>query len=712
MHKSLQILLAILISGISIAQKDFTLRQIIFDYETISPVKLKQLQWIPGTEDFAYVKKVENKIALIKENVRYEGKQILFTLESLNELVQQNRILPLDSLPEFKWISNNTIQFWIKNLLVNYNVDKNSLMVINNIDDKGKNADFNDPSKIAYTIENNLYISINSKQIQITNDNNKGIVNGHSVHRNEFGITKGIFWSPKNNYLAFYRKDETMVTDYPVLDISVRPAAVNNIKYPMAGMKSEEVTAGVYDINSKNTIWLKTGEPKDHYIPGITWSPDEKYIYISELNREQDTLKLTKYDASTGEMIKVLFEETNEKYVEPMNGLIFFEDEPDMFIHTTRNDGWNHLFLYDAQGAKIKQLTNGEWEVTDFDGIGTVGYNIFFTATEQGPLDRHYYKIDLDRYEITRITNRAGYHKVIRNNEGTMFLDVFENVDTPYVVSVLDKSGEVIREVYSAPDPVDEYNFGSTKIFTLKSSDGFDLYCREILPPGFDHNKKYPVIVYVYGGPHAQLIDNTWLGGAKLWFHYLAQKGFIIFTLDNRGSAYRGLEFEQTTFRRLGTIELEDQMTGIEYLKSLSYVDVNRMGVHGWSYGGFMATGLMTRTPGIFKVGVTGGAVIDWRYYEVMYTERYMDTPEANPEGFKESNLLNYAQNLKGKLLLVHGTSDPTVVWQHTLLYCKKVTELGIDMDYFPYLDHLHHVKGTDKFHLYQKMTNYFLENL
>jgi dipeptidyl-peptidase-4 len=706
--------IVILFSGSLVAQKNFTLEQVILESESLLPNRLSQLQWIPDTDAFTYVDSTDVGTNLIKENASTEGKEILLTLTRLNESLDSKGLKTLKSFPIIKWTNSSTIQFWDNLSFVEFNFNNNSLTIINDIANNGTDADYNDPHKIAYTIDNNLYIAINSKQIQITNDEDKEIVNGQYVHRREFGIKKGTFWSPKNNYLAFYRKDESMVTDYPIIDISKKPAVIENTKYPMVGMISEEVTLGVYDLKKEKTIWLKTGEPKDQYLTGVTWSPDEKYIYIAELNRNQKYMKLAKYNARNGEMIKILFEETSDKYVEPMHGLIFFEDDPDMFIWTTRKDGWNHLYLYDTQGAKINQLTKGEWEVTDFDGLSKVGYNIFFTATEQSPIDRHYYKIDLDRYEMKQITNGAGTHKVVRNEKGNMFLDVISNLDVPYEVSVLDKDGEKIRTVYSAPNPFDGYNTGKTEIFTLKSSDGYDLYCRKILPPDFDENKKYPVIVYVYGGPHSQQITNHWLGGTRkvLWLNYMAQNGYIVFTLDNRGSANRGLEFEQKIYRQLGTVEIEDQMVGVNYFKSLSYVDTTKMGVYGWSYGGFMTTSLMTRKPDDFKVGVAGGAVIDWQYYEVMYTERYMDTPQQNPDGYQEANLLNYVSDLKGKLLQVHGTSDPTVVWQHTLLFAQKAMQLGIDIDYFPYVGHKHGVKGDDKFHLYQKITNYFNDNL
>jgi dipeptidyl-peptidase-4 len=705
-------LIVIIFSGTLFAQKNFILEQVILDGASLSPKELLQLQWIPGTDDFSYLASIGDEIILIKENSVSGGRETILTLSRLNVTLQNSGVNSLNSLPGFNWISNSTIRFWVDRALVEYNSNAKSISIINDIAENGINADYNDPHKIAYTINNNLYLSVNSKQIQITNDENSGVVNGQFVHRKEFGIDKGTFWSPKNNYIAFYKKDETMVTDYPIMDISQRPAVVEYIKYPMAGMTNEEVTVGVYDLKTEKTIWLQTGEPKDHYLTGVTWSPDERYIYIAELNRDQNHMKLTKYDSKTGEQIKVIIEETNEKYVEPMRGPIFFEDEPDMFIWTSRNEGWNHLYLYDTQGARIKALTEGNWEVTGFDGLSSVGYNIFFTATEQSPVEQHYYKVDLDRYKMIRITDGIGKHKVIRNNKGTMFLDVSSSLDIAYKVDLLDKNGEQIRTVYSAPNPFEGYNTGKTEIFTLKNREGDNLYCRKILPPEFDENKKYPVLVYVYGGPHRQKITNSWLGGADLWLNYMAQNGFIIFTLDNRGSTNRGLNFEQKTFRQLGTIELEDQIVGVNYLKSLSYVDTNRLGVYGWSYGGFMTTGLMTRIPGIFKVGVAGGPVIDWKYYELMYTERYMDTPEMNQQGYNETNLLNYIENLKGKLLFVHGTSDPTVTWQQTLLYCQTATQLGIQIDYFPYFGHDHHVKGTDKFHLFQKITDYFFDNL
>ncbi|HEY6905822.1 MAG TPA: prolyl oligopeptidase family serine peptidase, partial [Ignavibacteriaceae bacterium] len=309
--------------------------------------------------------------------------------------------------------------------------------------------------------------------------------------------------------------------------------------------------------------------------------------------------------------------------------------------------------------------------------------------------------------QMKRITSAGGVHDVTGNGNN-LFIDSYSSQDVPGITNIVDINGKVLNNILTAGNPLLDYRIGKTKIFTMKDDAGFDLYCRMITPPDFDSTRKYPVIVYVYGGPHEQLIVDDWLGGGTLWFNYMAEKGYIIFTLDNRGSAYRGLRFEQEIFRHLGSKEIEDQVEGVIYLKSLSYVDSTRMGVHGWSYGGFMTTSLMTRTPDLFKVGVAGGSVIDWDYYEVMYTERYMDTPQTNPEGYAESNLLNYVGNLKGKLLMIHGTSDPVVVWQQDLMFCKKAADLNIPLDYFPYPGQEHGVTGKDKLHLYSKITSYF----
>ena len=692
-------------------QKELTIEQVTVKSRSLYPKHLAQLQWRPGINSFTYAE-YTNGGDLIQENAKSGEKQTILTLTQLNEKLNSFNSSSIKRFPSFEWIDKNNIRFWNGDSLWEYNFVESTLSLLNNVSDSAENMDISSSNSVAYTIKNNLYIAVNKKQYQITNDKNEGILNGQYVARNEFGIVKGTFWSPNSHYLAFYRKDQSMVTDYPIVNINYRPAKVENIKYPMAGMTSEQVKLGIYNLKENEMVYLKTGEPKDHYLTGVTWDPDEKYVYIGILNRDQNDLFEIKYDIANGNPVDTLFEETNSKYVQPLHGLTFVKNHPDEFIWISRRDGWNHLYLYNTGGKLIKKLTEGDWEVTDLNGFDKKGNNAFFTSTKESPLDRDYFMVNLKSGKTVRITDVPGVHDVLMDAAGENFLDTYSSLTVPYNINLVNREGKVLRKIFSADDPLKDYSLGITKFLKLKSSDGYDLYCREILPPNFDSTKKYPVLVYVYGGPGIQLITNRWLGGANLWLDYMAEQGYIVFTLDNRGSANRGLAFEQVTFRHLGTHEIEDQTLGADYLKHLPYVDSTRMGVFGWSFGGFMTTSLMTRRPGLFKTAVAGGSVINWEYYEVMYTERYMDTPQANPEGYKESNLLNYVQNLKGKLLMIHGTSDPVVVWQNDLMFIKKCEELGIPIDYIVYPGQEHGVRGIETFHLYNKITNYFKDNL
>jgi len=701
--------LLILVTAAGLCQKkELTIESVTKNARKLYPQTLHQLQWRPGKKEFSFVADSN----LVAESTASGLKDTILTLKNLNDKYFAFTNQNLTDFPTIEWIDGNTFRFWNNDSLWGYNFNNSELKLLNSTKDSADNLDCTVQNIAAYTIKNNLYVAVNNVQKQVTNDENEGIVNGQYCARNEYGIEKGTFWSPKGNYLAFYRKDQTMVTDYPIVDISFHPAKLVNIKYPMAGMTSEQVTLGVYELQTGKTIFLNTGEPKEHYLTGVSWDPDEKHVYIGILNRNPDSLWEIKYDMATGQAVDTLFRETNSKYLQPLQGVIFVENHTDEFIWISRRDGWNHLYLYNIDGKLIKQLTRGEWEVTSLIGFDAKGDNVYFLATKESPLENIFYSVNIESGKITRLTPEPGTHEVIKDKDGNHFLDRYSNLTVPGKILVINKKGVVERTVYEAENPLKDYNLGKTKFFTLKSSDGYDLYSRMILPANFDSTKKYKALVYVYGGPGVQLITNEWLGGAGLWLNFMASHGYVIFTVDSRGSANRGLAFEQVTFKHLGTHEIEDQTLGTNYLKLLPFVDSARVGVFGWSFGGFMTTSLMTRTPWQFKAAVAGGSVIDWSYYEVMYTERYMQTPQKNPDGYKESSLLNYVQNLKGKLLMIHGTSDPVVVWQNDLMFIKKCEDLGVPVDYIVYPGQEHGVRGIDTFHMYNKITKYFDDNL
>ena len=692
----------------SAQEKMLTVEDAVWMNPNLYPIRVSQLQWLPESDHYVY----SNKNSLYKVSARGGSETLLLTLDNLNSKMSENNFDSLKRLPRISFLNNDEIYFNKGSKWFDYNFENKNLHNFAEIPDTAENIDFNKKSHyIAYTIKNNLYVSIEGESIRVTYDSDPGIVNGQTVHRVEFGINTGTFWSPDGKKLAFYRKDETMVADYPLVNIDTRIATVENTKYPMAGETSHQVTLGVFNSETSEMTFMKTGEPKDHYLTAVTWDPSGKYIYIAILNRDQNYLKLNQYDVTTGDLVKTLFEEKSTKYVEPEHPLYFNPNNPEEFIWISERDGFDHLYLYNTDGKLIRQLTKGDWVVTEFMGYYGKG-KVVFKATKESPLEQNIYSVGLNDDKIIRLTPDHGTHIGRVSSSGKYMIDIYSNTETAREYKLVNYKGKEIRVIKENNQPLKDYKLGKTRIFMLDPDTTPALYCRMITPPDFDSTKKYPVIVYVYGGPHAQLITDSWMGGAGFYLNYLAQQGFIVFTLDNRGSANRGRDFEQAIFRNCGTVEIQDQMFGVNYLKSLPYVDADRIGVDGWSYGGFMTVSLKLRQPDVFKVAVAGGPVIDWKYYEVMYGERYMDTPQTNPEGYKKASTLNYVDNLKGKLMIIHGTMDPTVVWQQSLQFVQTAIKKGKQMDYFVYPGHGHNVGGKDRAHLYTKITEYFKDNL
>ncbi len=562
--------------------------------------------------------------------------------------------------------------------------------------------------------EGNLYVD--GKLVERGDGYN--VVLGESVHRNEFGINGGLFWSPKASRLAFYRMDQSMVEDYPIVNTKAREAEVRNIKYPMAGMKSHEVTVGVWDCAAQKLVYLNTARDtsvheREMYLTNIAWSPDEKYVYIAKVNREQNHMWLEQYNAESGDFVKVLFEETNPRYVEPCEPMIF-TPKGDQFLWYSMRDGYKHLYLYNMDGTLVKQVTKGEYEVEGFIQFDKKGENIIIYANKDNLAGRDAYRVNLKKgtMECMTMTENGlhGTHSVVVNEAGTTWVDMWSSVNVPMRADLRDwKHKNPIKTFFEAENPLKDYAMPGIELGTIKAADGkTDLYYRLITPPNMEKGRKYPTLVYVYGGPHSQLVTDSWLGGGNLYFMYLAQQGYVVFTLDNRGTDNRGFEFESCTHRHLGEIEMADQMEGVKFLKSLAFVDQQRMGVEGWSFGGFMTITMKLAHPEVFKVGCAGGPVIDWKWYEIMYGERYMDTPQENPEGYENNCLLNKAKNLEGRLLVIHGAEDNTVVWQHSLEFIERCINNYKQVDYFVYPHHEHNVLGRERLHLYKKMFDYY----
>jgi dipeptidyl-peptidase 4 len=708
MNKKIILIFAYFIAFTSFGQlKKITLEEgVLQQNRKFGADKLTGFQWIPTTNNYVYYAETWTK--MMSASTSDTKAKELATLADINAALGTK----IKNFFGTEWLDANTILVSENGKYYSYSIATKKGKNIQELTENAENQTF-DKSKqnLAFTEENNLYIfNKNKEKIVVTANSDKNIVSGQAVSRSEFGISGGIFWSPKSSYLAFYQKDETDVADYPLLDINETPGKLVSIKYPMIGQKSEKPKVGIYNLTTKTTVFITPRNNQDDYLTNLSWSPDEKYILIAEVNRGQNDMCLNVYDANSGKFIRTVLNETSSSWVEPEHDAYFPSVNSNSFIWFSEKDGYHNLYYYSIEGKLIKQLTSNKFPAREIIGTNPTGTEIYFKATGENGTNMLVYKVDL-KGKQTLITKDLGVHNVVISDDGNWIFDEYSNHTTPSKSLLYDKKLKATT-LLESKNKYEGYEIGSAEIKTIKAADGTtDLFTRLIKPSNFDAAKKYPVLVYVYGGPHAQMITNSYLDGANLWMYWMAEQGYLVFTVDNRGSDNRGFAFESVIHRQLGVNEMEDQLKGVDYLKSLPYVDGNRLAVHGWSYGGFMTTSLLLRKPDTFKVGVAGGPVTDWKWYEIMYGERYMDTPAENQKGFDEASTLNYVNNLKGKLLLIHGTSDDTVVMQHNFALVKKFVEAGKQIDFFPYPMAKHNVQGKDRVHLMTKVLNYVIDN-
>ncbi|MBK9195583.1 MAG: DPP IV N-terminal domain-containing protein [Flavobacteriales bacterium] len=694
--------------------KPLTLSDAILKAGTdLAPQRLRGLQWIPGTGTYCHIK----GDTLWSGTIGKSADAPMVKLADLNAGLAEDA--QLKRFPGVVWEGSTQFSFMHNDRVFVWDRKSSKLSERLRMLPEAANQDTDEKQhQVAYTVGQNLYIAQpgQKENIAVTADTVDGIVNGQSVHRQEYGITKGTFWSPSGDLLAFYRMDESMVTPYFVEDISTKPSTFNKLRYPMAGQTSHQVKLGVFDVRTRKTTFLVTGEPRDQYLTNIAWDHSGQFVYITHLNRATDHLRLVQYDVKTGAPVKTLLEEKNDKWLEPLHPAHILQKKGGQYIWWSVRDGWQHLYLYDLKNGLLRQLTKGAWAVTDLLGTDEKEEYVYIQGTaEDGPgtalgdmgsCELHLFKVELSTGKTERITQEAGTH-LCQVDDGRV-IDQWSSTSVSSRTQLVDaRSGQVLKILLDSKDPYAGFSIGTTELFTIPGANGDRLNARLIKPSGFDPAKKYPVIVYVYNGPHVQLVSNSFLGGASPWMLHAANRGYLVFTVDGHGSEHRGLAFEQMVHRRLGAVEVDDQVAGAEYLKTLPYVDGERMAIHGWSYGGFMTTSLMLKKPGLFKVGVAGGPVMDWGMYEVMYTERYMDTPAENPEGYATSMLTDKADQLKGDLLLIHGTMDDTVLREHSLTFVKNCVDKGVQVDYFEYPGHAHNVRGKDRLHLMTKVLDH-----
>ena len=666
------------------------------------------LSWRPSTTYFTFVDR-KSTDTLFCQNARTQEKTVLLTVSALNDKFPEQK---MRSIPAHEWIDQNSLYIPSFDAILHFQ-DKE--FTVETLPIAGKKfIDYNAKHKLFLAKEGQNILVMSEKNsyqpILICSDTGRLITFGETVFRSEWGIHEGQYISPSANYIAFYRKDETTEEEYPLVNTSTPIATAEMMKYPMAGRQHHTVTVGIFDVaqsaaqNKSVFHYLKTDIQDGIFLTNVTFSPDEKRIYISHLNRAQNHLKLVEYDVATGAKIRTVLEEKDNRYVEPQTRIYFLKNN--RFIWQSDCDGWKHCYLYDFSGNMIKQLTRGDWDVIDLIGVDAKEENLYFITNKDNPTGRFLYQLTMKSGKITNLTPENGTHAPSFSSDYQFFIDRFSNIETPLRITLQATKGKTSTLLINSKNPYQGLDLGKTEIFSLKNKNGDDLYCRMIYPPAFDAAKKYPCLIYVYGGPHSQLVTNNFMSGG-VFLQYLAQKGYVIFTLDNRGTANRGVEFEKSIHRQLGVLEVEDQMVGVDYLKSKPFIDASKIGLDGWSYGGFMTLSLITAYPDVFRAASCGGPVVDWKWYEVMYGERYMDTPEENPEGYNRAAIIPKVKDIKSHLLVMHGAQDHTVVLQHSLELLEQAVKDNIQIEYFVYPSHDHNVRGIERVHLWNKIEKF-----
>ena len=577
-----------------------------------------------------------------------------------------------------------------------------------------------DGSKVAFMRDNNLFIKdLNSgKELQFTTDGevNK-IINGAPdwVYEEEFSFTKAFEWAPDGQKIAFIRFDESKVKEYELTYYGQLYPRHYKYKYPKAGEDNSVVSVKVYDLASKKTQNMDIGSNTDIYIPRIKWTSKPGVLSIQRLNRLQNKWEILLADANSGKT-KVLYSEANKYYIDITDNLYFLSNN-EGFIFTSEKDGYNHIYYYDMQGHEISRLTKGKFDVTEVYGLDEKKKMLYYQAAYSSPLNREIFAVNLKTLKTKHLSTRTGTNEAEFSSGFKYYVNTFSAANTPHIISVHNATG---KELYVLEDNAElqkrmkEYNFSPKTFFTIKTDNNIELNAWMIKPTDFDSSKRYPVFMYLYGGPGSQTVTNSWGWSNYIWFEMLAQKGYIVVSVDNRGTGARGEEFKKCTYLQLGKLETIDQINANKYLGSLPYVDSKRIGIFGWSFGGYMSTLCMTKGADYFKAGIAVAPVTNWRYYDNIYTERFMRTPQENANGYDDNSPITYAGKLKGKFLLVHGLADDNVHPQNSmdLITALVGNKKQFEMQLYPNNNHGIYTGRYTRYHLFTRMTNFVLENL
>ena len=551
--------------------------------------------------------------------------------------------------------------------------------------------------RVAYVRGEQLWLQERSGRLrQLTFDGSADVDYGGAAHRAEFGIERGLFWSADGRFLAFSREDHRGVARYPYQDLAARPPAPAHGRYPMAGGAHGRVRIGVCDTQDHGIAWLEHDPDEDVYWTNVTFGPDGT-LAVARVDRGQGRCELVRYDAKTGRRLATLLVEQDAEWVEPMHGPTFLPDGG--FLWWSPRDGHTHLWRHDAAGGEPRQVTKGAFDVQSLLGVAADGSRVWFEASGEDPRQRHLFVAALDGSEVKQLTRERGTHHASLSPDRQWAHVVWSNLETRPTARLVELASGTAIALPAPHDPLAGMALPQQRLFQVKADDDTVLYGHVALPPDLAEGQRCPVLLYVYGGPHVQLVGDRWLGGAPVWLQALAAEGYVVCRLDNRGTPNRGIAFAQSVHRRLGVLEVQDQMRAVEWLVQQPFVDKARIGVHGWSYGGYMTIRMLLAAPTVFACGVSGAPVTDWAMYETGYTERYMDLPAENVEGYRLSSCLPFAQQLQRPLLIVHGTDDRTVMWSHSLAFVDQCIAAGKRVEYLPYPMQKHALVGKQREH-------------
>ena len=576
-----------------------------------------------------------------------------------------------------------------------------------------------DASKVAFVKENNIFIKdiINNTELQVTFDGeiNK-IINGATdwVYEEEFAFDNGMQWNTSGNKIAYYRFDEEKVPEFSMDLFTDLYPSQSQFKYPKAGETNSTIELFIYDLDSNKTTKANINTEEEFYIPRIKWTLDENVLSVQRMNRHQNQLDFILVDAKDGSS-QTIFTENDAAYIDVTDNLTFLNDGK-YFIWTSEKSGYNHIYLYNLKGKQVRQITKGNYDVTDFYGIDESNNTVYFASSERSPMHRDVYAVQLNGKNIKTLTNKTGTNSATFSTNYKYFINQYSNANSPYYFSLFDAKGNEVRMLKdnsNLNNSLAQYALSQKEFFNFKTTEGIDLNGWMMKPHNFDETKQYPVFMYLYGGPGSQQVTDSWGGSNFLWYQMLTQQGYIVACVDNRGTGARGAEFKKCTYQQLGKLETEDQIQANRYLANLPYVDGSRIGIFGWSYGGYMSSLCLLKGADEFKMAIAVAPVTNWRYYDSIYTERYMRTPQENASGYDDNSPINHVEKLKGKYLLVHGSADDNVHYQNTMEMTNALVNANKQFDLFIYPNKNHGIYGGyTRLHLFTKMTNFIKENL